>query len=200
MLPVADLAAALPSAKLRTLHGPWSRAVGYRHLLGPPPGASGPPQPLWGGSSRLVGARFTPKGSFDSLYLASDPLTAFVEISAVILLPGGPKPVLAPPGVVVSIDGVVTRVLDLTDAATLVLLGTNEQEVSGNWVKLANPPTHALAQAAYDLGTIAGIHYPSAKNPAGTNLVVFPDRLVAAPSDFLEVHDPDGHLMQRLGS
>jgi hypothetical protein len=30
----------------------------------------GPPQPLWGGASQIRGARFTPKGGFDSIYLA----------------------------------------------------------------------------------------------------------------------------------
>lgn len=97
-------------------------------------------------------------------------------------------------------DGVVSRVLDLTDAATLALLGTNEQEITGTWVKMATPPTQVLAQAAYDGGGIAGILYPSAKYPGGSNLVVFADRLVAAPTDYLETYDPAGNLPQRLGS
>lgn len=201
MLPVVQLAAALPTAKLRAVHGPWSRCVGYRHLLGPPPGAAGgTPQPLWGGAAKLAGARFTPKGGFDSLYLASDPVTALTEVSALVALPGGPAPVFAAPLVIVSVDGVVSRVLDLTDAATLVLLGTNEQEITGAWVKVAQPPTQTLAQAAYDGGSIAGILYPSAKHPGGSNLVVFPDRLVVAPTDYLETYDPAGNLPQRLGT
>jgi len=67
MLAVAKLAAALGTIKLTSAHGPWSRAVGYRHLLKPPPGMTGLPQPLWGGAARLAGARFTPKGGFDSI-------------------------------------------------------------------------------------------------------------------------------------
>ncbi len=46
MLPLLQLAAALNSAALVSAQGPWSRAIGYRHLLGPPPGQTGPPQPL----------------------------------------------------------------------------------------------------------------------------------------------------------
>ena len=97
MLPLLQLAAALNRVGLTTAHGPWSRAIGYRHLLGPPPGQTGPPQPLWGGAAKIAGARFTPIGSFDSIYLAHDPVTTFMEVSALILLPGGPVPVRTAP-------------------------------------------------------------------------------------------------------
>jgi hypothetical protein len=70
MLPLLQLAAALATVKLASAHGPWSRAIGYRYLLGLPPELTGPPQPLWGGAAKLAGARFTPKGGFDSIYLA----------------------------------------------------------------------------------------------------------------------------------
>ena len=66
MLPLRQLAAALANVQLTSAHGPWSRAIGYRYLLGPPPGLTGPPQPLWGGAAKLAGARFTPQGAFDS--------------------------------------------------------------------------------------------------------------------------------------
>ncbi|MBE7156865.1 MAG: RES family NAD+ phosphorylase [Rhodospirillales bacterium] len=202
MRPAAELATALATVKLRSVHGPWSRCVGYRHLLAPPPGgvAGGLPQPLWGGAAKIAGARFTPKGGFDSLYLASDPVTALTEVSALVALPGGPVPVRAAPLVIVSVDGVVSRVLDLTDADTLAALGTNPQEITGTWVKVASPPTQTLAQAAYDSGPVAGIQYPSAKHPGGVNLVVFPDRLVAGPTDYLEAYDPQGLIAQRLSA
>ena len=201
MLPADQLAKALPTVKLRAVHGPWSRCVGYRHLLAPPPGAtSGLPQPLWGGAAKIAGARFTPKGGFDSLYLASDPVTALTEVSALVALPGGPVPVRAAPLVIVSVDGVVSRVLDLCEADTLAALGTNMQEITGRWVKVAQPPTQVLAQTAYDAGTIAGIQYPSAKHAGGVNLVVFPDRLTSGPTDYLEAYDPQGMIAQRLGA
>jgi hypothetical protein len=71
MLSLGKLAAALASVQLTSAHGPWSRAIGYRYLLGPPPGQTGPPQPLWGGAARIAGARFTPQDSFDSIYLGT---------------------------------------------------------------------------------------------------------------------------------
>ncbi|MCX6917136.1 MAG: hypothetical protein NT167_29540 [Verrucomicrobia bacterium] len=78
MFPLRQLAAALANVQLTSAHGPWSRAIGYRYLLGPPPGLTGPPQPLWGGAAKLAGARFTPQGAFDSIYLAHDPITAVI--------------------------------------------------------------------------------------------------------------------------
>jgi RES domain-containing protein len=201
MLPREKLTRALSQAALVVVYGPWSRIVGFRHLLGPPPGLSGPPQPLWGGAAKLYGARFTPKGAFDSIYLASDPITALLEVQALVLLPGGPLALRTSPWAIVTIDGLVSNVLDLTNPATLTALGTNEQELSGTWVTLTNPPTQLLALAAWRSARIAGIKYRSAKHPGnGLNLVVFPDRLSVSPNDYLEVYDPYGHLAQRIGN
>jgi RES domain-containing protein len=105
MLARGELAKVLAQAKLVVVHGPWSRVVAFRHLLGPPPGLSGQPQPLWGGSAKLYGARFTPKGGFDSVYLAWDPVTALIEVQALVLLPGGPVALRSAPWAIVSIDG-----------------------------------------------------------------------------------------------
>lgn len=198
MLPLLQLAAALHRAVLVSAHGPWSRAIGYRHLLGPPPGQTGPPQPLWGGAAKIAGARFTPAGGFDSIYLAHDPITAFIEVSALILLPGGPVPVRSAPWVVISVDGIVNNLLDLADPATLAALGTTAQEMTGTWAATPHPPTQLVGQLAYDSGRIAGIKYASAKHPGGINVAVFPDRLAIAAGNYLEVYDPHGHLAQRL--
>jgi RES domain-containing protein len=199
MLPFMQLAAALAAAKLTSAHGPWARTVEYRHLLGPPPALTGPPQPLWGGAARLAGARFTPQGSFDSIYLAQHPITAFIEVSALVMLPGGPVPVYTPPWVIVTVDGILNNLLDLTDTATLAALGTTAQEVTGTWATIPHPPTQLLGQLAYDSGRITGLKYASAKHPGGLNLVVFPDRIPVAAGSFLEVYDPHGNLAQRIG-
>jgi RES domain-containing protein len=201
MLPSAKLGAAIAKAKPITVHGPWSRGVAFRHLLGPPPGMSGPPLPLWGGASKINGARFTPQSGFDSIYLASDPVTALAEVQAIIFLPGGPAPVQTTPWTVLSVDGVVSRVLDLTDPATLAVLETNEQEVSGAWWLARHPPTQMLGQTAFDSVKIRGIKYRSAKNTGGgVNVVVFPERISHAGTDYLEVYDPHGNLRQRIGA
>jgi len=198
MLPPLQLAGALEISRRGTARGPWSRAIGYRHLLGPPPGQTGPPQPLWGGAAKVAGARFTPQGSFDSIYLALDPITAFIEVSALILLPGGPVPVRSAPWVVITVDGVMNNLLDLTDPATQTTLGTTAEELAGNWATTPHPPTQLLGQLAYDSGHIAGLKYASAKHPGGMNFVIFPDRISRASGSYLEVYDPHGNIAQRL--
>ena len=199
MLPARQLAAALAKVPLASAHGPWSRAIGHRYLLSAPPGLSGPAQPLWGGAARLAGARFTPKGGFDSIYLSHDPITAFLEVSALVLLPGGPVPVRSAPWVIVTVDGILSGLLDLTQATTLAALGTTEQEMTGTWASNPHPPTQLLGRVAYDSRRLAGIKYASSKHPGGLNLVVFPDRISVAAGSFLEVYDPHGKLAQRLG-
>ncbi len=198
MLLGAKLKTALTKVKLIAVHGPWSRIVGFRHVLKAPGGKKGAPQPLWGGAAKIKGARFTPKDGFDSLYLAGEPITALLEVQALVVMPGSIVPLRTAPWALVTVDGIVSNVLDLTDASILKALGTNEQEMTGTWAKGANRPTQELAQAAYDSGKIAGIKYDSAKHPGGVNLVVFPDRLVPPSTDYLEVYDPHGNLAQRI--
>jgi hypothetical protein len=93
----------------------------------------------------------------------------------------------------------LNNLLDLTDAATLSALGTTAQEMTGTWAATAQPPTQLLGQLASDCGRITGIKYASAKRPGGLNLVVFPERIPTAAGNFLEVYDPHGHLVQRIG-
>lgn len=200
MLPASKLPGVLSKISLTSAHGPWTRCVAYKHLLGPPPGLSGRPQPLWGGASKINGARFTPPRSFDSIYMASDPITSLTEVWAVIMLPNGPVPAFSAPQVAISIDGILHELLDVTEAKSLKSLSTTIQEVTGPYATCQMPPTQILGQAAYDSGRIAGIKYGSARHPGGLNIVLFPDRIRLAPGMYLAVHDPHGHLNQRLGT
>ena len=161
------------------LHGPWVRAVGYHVLQGPPPGAppGGPIQPLWPGGAALRGARFTPKGGSPSLYLASDALTALIEVQAVLLIGGRVVPLATQPWALLSVEGVLTEIIDLT-----------EDDIQ-----------KALGAAAVAAGNILGLHYPSAKNTGqGSNIAVFVDRLHAGGPSFLQVVDPHKLLAQRV--
>jgi len=166
--------------------------------------AAGPGRPAAaavGGASQTRGARFTPEGGFDAVYLAWDSMTALAEVQAIAFLSSGPLQARTPPWVMMNVDGMVNGVLDLTDAGTRTTLGTNEQEISGSWQTAQLPPTQLLAQVAFDSGMIVGIKYPSAKNTGGgVNLVVFPDRLSRSSTDYLEVYDPHGNLPQRIGA
>ncbi len=194
MLSSDDLPFALARIQLATVRGPWSRIVAFRHLL------KFPAQPLWAAGSKMEGARFTPKGSFDSLYLSSDPVTALAEVNGLVILPGGPIPIPSPPFTLFTVNGIIHRVLDLTNPETLKTLDTTSEEMTSPWIFQDRPPTQILAQAAYNSERVAGIRYHSAKHRGQNNLVVFPDRLHPASGDFLEVHDPHGHLFQRIGT
>jgi hypothetical protein len=100
-----------------------------------------------------------------------------------------------PPQVVVTINGVLMDIIDLTDPAIQLTLGTSRQELTGLWSSGA--PTQTLGQAAFDVGNIAGFKYESAVNPLlGTCVVVFLDRIV--PPSHLEVYDPFNNMLQRL--
>src|SRR5262245_24863171 len=117
MLPESELRQALQHVDPRPVHGPWSRSLGYHLLQGPPPGASSPaPQPLWPEGAMLRGGRFTPAGSFPTIYVACDPYTALVEGQFVLQTPQGPSiPGNTQPAALVTVDGIITHTLDLTD-------------------------------------------------------------------------------------
>jgi hypothetical protein len=206
-----ELADELAVAPLISITGPWTRALEYRLLQGPPPGGT-KPEPLWPGGPVSRGARFTPKGAFGSIYLASDPITALKEVEAIFVNPlGPPATIQTPPWTVFAVTGFLQDILDLTDPLMQSRLGTSISELTGEWrfpqaLHLAGngalPPTQSLGRVAFETGRILGIRYHSAKNTgAGLGLVVFADRLRPGrpgfPS-FLEVYDPSGLIEQRL--
>jgi RES domain-containing protein len=208
VLPDAELRAILPRLPRITVpspHGSWSRTVGAHLLLGPPRGApeGSPPQPLWPGGAANIGARFTPRGGFGTIYLASDEQTALLEAESIFLSSrGSVHPGLRQPQTLLPVTGFLPDFLDLTDPATQRELETSLSELTGHWRVIQDtggtPPTQLLAQAAYDAGSIAGLYYVSAKNPvAGRGIAVFVDRLIPG-RHLLEVIDPNRVFNQRL--
>jgi len=206
MLPEGALKAAIAGLPTRPQTGAHSRFVSYQFLVpvraGVPP-ATGP-KPLWGIGSIRVGGRFTPKGSFETIYLAEDPITALAEVEVLLKGFGGvPKTAVMPPTVHVAVDVLVLSVLDLTEPAVQAATGTTRQELTGDWrptqIAGAEAPTQLLGRVGYESGTIQAIRYYSAKNqPDGRCLAVFPERLNNAA--FLEVFDPFGTLAQRVST
>jgi hypothetical protein len=219
MLPPPALRQALLVAPLKPLRGPWYRAVNYDHLLGPPPGA--PPgarvQPLWSGGAARNGARFTPKANgggvsggvptIECLYCAEDELTPFLEIAGVLRPAGSPAPLRFVPQVLMTVDGVLTDVLDLTDVTVQTRLGTSHQELTRPWLLpqaayLAGhgsmPPTQELAAEAFATGRIVAMRYPSSKNLQGIGVVVFAARLVAGQHTLRVFNQPAGRLQHSL--
>lgn len=163
------------------------------------------PQPLWPGGAFLEGARFTPKGAFGSLYLASEPVTALKEVAAVL---DGIGPVRTRPWVIFAVEGFLDGVLDLTDPSVQRRLGTSVAELTGDWRFSQDlhlngegslPPTQLLGKMAYEAGKFVAIKFHSAKNVReGCGYAVFADRLTPDKASFLEVYDPYGLIRQHM--
>ena len=202
MLPEAGLKAALGQIVPTSVHGPFSRCVAFQYLVSKPGGPSVQPKPLWGLGSMAGGARFTPRGSFETVYLAEDPITALAEVSGIFVHPQAPAVTLqTQPWVFVTVRGVLQSVLDLTDAGVMTAMGSNRQELTGAWRLAASgsteAPTQLLGRVCHDSGRFDAIRFFSSKNPpSGVCLGVFPDRLSGVA--FIEVFDPNGNLRQRL--
>lgn len=202
MLRGKALTKALSKVQLVTLVGPWHRAVDHDLLTRPPPGfpARGRPQPLWPGGAKLNGGRFTPKGSFNTLYLCSDQTTALLEANTAFCPPNGPIVSASHNPLTLSqVNGILSGVLDLTEGAIQKALDVDEQLLTGRWRTARNPSTHLLARAAQQSGKILALRSFSSKSAdGGTIVAVFTDRLAHFPSSFLEVIDSTGRLGQRL--
>jgi RES domain len=181
--------------------------VSFHLLQGPPPGSAlgSRPQPLWPGGAPLVGGRFTPKGSFATIYLASDPLTSLLEVEAIFK---GAGPIRTPPLTLFAVEGILDRVLDLTNVEVEAALGTSLAELTGDWWFSQErylqghgpmPPCQVLGMATRKSGRFDAIQYWSAKNVhVGTGLAVFADRLTRRGRSWLRVKDEHGLIGQQL--
>ena len=203
MLPERQLRAALRKIAPVAIQGPFSRTVALHYLF--PKAATVPhvrPQPLWGLGSKRFGGRYTPKNSFETIYMAKDVVTALKEVQALISISSGPAfMIVTVPWVTVAIQGLLSSVLDLTQSANVEAVGSSYQELTGAWRwvpgQTGEPPTHLLGRLCHTSRRFDGISYPSSKNPpSGVCVAVFPDRL-RKPA-YLEVYDPHGNVAQKL--
>jgi RES domain-containing protein len=204
MHPESQVREVLNEIQPTTIHGPYSRCVGYHHLVSRTPGSlpERSPQPLWGMGSANSGARFTPRGGFETVYLAEDPVTALAEAALVISHPQAPPLTFrTPPWVHIAVDGVLIAVLDLSKEAIRTALGTNLQELTGEWRYSQDgslqAPTQSLGRLCFETTRYDGIRFCSSKNhPHGLCVAVFTERL-KSPA-YIEVYDPYDNLAQRL--
>lgn len=210
MLAAPAMAAALAGLPLIKVDGRFWRAVKNEYLQGPPPGAppgSGP-QPLWPGAAPRHGARYTPLGGPDSLYLATDQLTALAEVDALLydpdagLVPGDEHD----PLLIFECKVHLPAVLDLCDASVQRALATSKAELTRPWLRAQSrhkagrgplPITQELGQAAFTTGKILALRYPSRKRPRANNLVVFTDHLTSIGGSVV-LRDTSGTLRQSL--
>jgi len=164
------------------------------------------PTPLSGVGATIRGARFTPKGGFNTIYLAEDAHTAFIEfqhesltlmrdmddefgVRLAILATIAPHAFFAHSGI-----------LDVTRREVRAAIGTDLNELAAPWRTFVGPglpPTQILGQEAYNSGRFLGIRYFSSRNPGGVCLAIFEDRLRAP--DFLDLNDSrNGGPAQRI--
>ena len=107
---------------------------------------------LAGLGAKTLGGRFTPRGTFETLYVATTAATARIEAESRITASGV---VDAPskPYVHFVVRGRLQKVLDLTDAGVLAMLKTTEDEVTGPWilgqVQGDEAPTQALGRVVH---------------------------------------------------
>jgi len=155
---------------------------------------------LAGLGAKMLGGRFTPRGTFETLYVATTAATARIEAESRITASGV---VDAPskPYVHFLVRGRLQKILDLTDAGVLATLKTTEDEMTGPWIvrqaRGVEAPTQILGRVVHALGRIEAILFPSSKDrPDGRCLAVLPDRLKKGSS--LEIVDETGLVKERL--
>lgn len=110
------------------------------------------------------------------------------------------------PWVLVTIEGVLEGVLDLTDSAVRSELGTDREELSADWhhaqsryQKNPPPPTQMLGLAAFASRRILCLKYDSTKNRGEGHVVaVFSEHLSHFPNSSLKIYDQHGFLRQNL--
>jgi len=162
------------------------------------------PIPLYSRSSSDRGARFTARGGPDTLYMAEDITVAYLEVDRAYKKVEGlqPKvvPPMAPPVILFAIKVELERVLDLTDAGIQAALKTNVAELTATWRlkqhRKIPVPTQTLGTLIFQSGRFQALRFPSARDPRGCCLALFPD-LAIAPS-LVEVFDPYGELVGRI--
>jgi RES domain-containing protein len=156
---------------------PWTGTI-FRSA--PPKWAAGPDM-LAGVGSLKSGARFNAPGSFPAVYGSSTPELAMSESLAYQRRAGLPVE-QALPLVFKAISVKVMRLFDLTEPATLDLIGLTAAQLRAEpwWIARAHGQeslTQAVGRAAYDC-RIQAIAAPSAHaTDHGHNIVVFPDHL-----------------------
>ncbi len=154
---------------------------------------------LKSGGRYNIGESFSAQ-QFSALYASDSPITALLERESLLHSNSGLIPNLTPPYLLLSLKYTLQSVLDLTDTYNQNTLGTNLQELTGNWrvFKFRDQiaPTQELGKAVYDLQTIEALKVPSQYNINSYNLVIFPERLL--PNSFIEVYDPSGTIQARL--
>ena len=203
MLEGRSLQAALQEIVPQPFEGTLFRCVSLRALLGLVKDSAGNilitrPNPnfLYANGPVSGGGRFTAKGGARSLYMAESAHTAKLEKRRAAGF-GTAQRKVEPIEVNYALHGKLLDALDLADADVAEKLETSRSEIVSAWRFRADgktPPTHILGTEVVRSKRFSAIRYPSAANPRGKCIVVFPDRLRTGES--VSVLDEDSLINQ----
>src|SRR6266540_1018394 len=137
---------------------------------------------LSGLGSKRIGGRWTPRGAFAAVYGSLSPETALAEALAEVRYYGF-KDADAMSRVFVAVSCRLKAVLDITAASHSRSLGVSRKRMrSEDWREAKGHGreslTQSLARSAFDAG-IEALIVPSAADPTGRNIVIFPSNLRA---------------------
>lgn len=146
----------------------------------------------------LAGGRWNPIGEMKVVYLSQTPETAMMEALEHCRYYGVPIS-NAFPKVTVAVSVVLERFLDLTDANLFASLPISILElIAEDWRALMSrnleSASQSLGWAAFAAG-LQGLRVPSKPDPAGVNILIFPENLTSTCS--LEVLNADD--LDKLG-
>jgi RES domain-containing protein len=199
VIPERELARVLKRVRLVRVDGPFHRFADlwfvHQRLA-----ARRETEFLSGLGAKMNGGRFTPRGAFETLYVATTAETARIEaesrltVSGVISSPTKPY-------VHFMVSGRLQRVLDLTDDSVLRALQTTTDQISTPWVMEQVQGREALTQllgrTVHAAARIEAILFASSKDrPYGRCLAIFPDRLRRGSE--LEIVDDTGLVRDKL--
>ena len=146
---------------------------------------------LTGAGARHVGARWNPPNSMATVYSALDIRTATEESLAHHRYFGFPLET-ALPRVMISIRVSLQRVLDLTEQRLRRTLGINRGQLLGeDWRACNAGGNEALTQVIGRLAWVSqweAMLVPSAAEPKGVNLIIFPGNLLPPESYLLIIN------------
>ncbi|MFD2610749.1 RES family NAD+ phosphorylase [Deinococcus taklimakanensis] len=139
--------------------------------------------------------RYSRAYRFEALYTSYYPTIAMLEVIQSKNFQGFMPGAISVQHFTFSLSVRSDGILDLTVPDVQKLLGTNLQELTGDWKTVnqeygEDAPTQILGQAAYDCERIKAIRYPSKIDPTMANLVIFKNRIgfdlmpLSLPADF----------------
>lgn len=154
--------------------------------------------PLSVEGSRRKSGRFHAARDLDAIYLALDPTTVLYETGMLLWSDERVTPVPSNPRTLFTVEFDLARVLDLRVSTTRSHFGVDLKMLTDPWRRTSpNAPTQHLGLGAFR-GGAQGIVFPSAMNPNGHNLVVFPSNLTLGEQGSLHVFDSTGTFVHDL--